>query len=158
MEQVAEAAGVSRSTLYRAYATKEMLLAAVVLREVEAFFTDLDEMAAHLSPDDAVVECFARGIEILDDIPVLGRLARTEPEAITAIPGRGHLLLTQADRVAATLRRSGARMPDDDLRQAAELLLRVASTYLLDSTGHLDTTDPVAVRDFAKRFLAGLVE
>lgn len=158
MDDVAAAAGVSRSTLYRAHPNKEALLAAVVIREVETFFDDLDQVASTLGPQEAVIECFVRGIAILDDIPVLGRLAKTEPEVLTAMPDRGHLLIAQADRVAATLRRSGARMPEEQLRLVAELLLRLASTYLIDPAGRLDLTDEHAVRDYAKRFLAGLVE
>lgn len=158
MDDVATAAGVSRSTLYRAFPTKDALLVAVVVREIEAFFDDLDEVASTLGPQEAVVECFVRGLAILDDIPVLGRLAKTEPEVLTAMPGRGHLLIAQADRVAATLRRSGARMPEDDLLLAAELMLRLASTFLIDPGGRLPVSDEHAVRDYAKRFLAGLVE
>lgn len=158
MDDVARAAGISRSTLYRSFPTKDDLLAAVVVREVAAFFDELDQVASTLGPQEAVVECFVRGIAILEEIPVLGRLARTEPETLTAMPGRGHLLIAQADRVAKTLRRSGARMPDDDLQMAAELLLRLASTFLIDARGRLETTNEHAVRDYAKRFLAGLVE
>jgi hypothetical protein len=90
-------------------------------------------------------------------IPVLGRLAETEPEVITAMPGRGHLLLAQSDRVARTLRRSGATLPDDELQMVAELMLRLATTYLLDPDGRLDLADEQQVRDFAKRYLAPLV-
>lgn len=158
MDDVARAAGVSRSTLYRSYPTKDDLLGAVVLRELDAFFEELDRVAAPLAPQEAVIECFVRGISILDEVPVLGRLAKSEPDALGDLPGHGHLLIAQADRVMSTLRRSGATMPDDDLRQASELLLRVASTYLVDPGGTLDVTDEDAVRDFAKRFLAGLVE
>jgi hypothetical protein len=67
------------------------------------------------------------------------------------------MLLAQSDRVARTLRRSGARMPDDELHLVAELLLRIATTFLMDPDGHLDITDEHAVRDFAKRFLSPLV-
>ena len=158
MDDIAATAGVSRATLYRSFPNKQTLLVAVVSRELEVFFDELDGVAADLGPHDAIVECFVRGLSILDDIPVLGRLARSEPEAITTIPDRGHLLIAQADRVAATLRRSGARMPDADLLMASELMLRLASTYLFDPDGRLDVRDEHAVRDFAKRYLAGLVE
>lgn len=157
VDDIAVAAGISRSTLYRRFASKEELLAAVVARETEAFLDELDRVAADLPPQEAVIECFVRGLAIMRDIPVLGRLAQTEPEVISAMPGRGHLLLAQSDRVARTLRRSGATMSDDELRLVAELLLRIATTYLLDPAGHLDLTDEHAVRDFAKRYLSPLV-
>jgi hypothetical protein len=129
----------------------------VVARAIEAFLDELDRVAADLPPQGAVIECFVRGLAIMREIPVLGRLAQTEPEVITAMPGRGHLMLAQGDRVARTLRRSGATLPDDELRMVAELMLRLATTYLLDPEGRLDLTDEQAVRDFAKRYLAQLV-
>ncbi len=157
VDDVARAAGVSRATLYRAYPGKAVLLAAVVDRETAAFFTELDRVAADLPPAEAVVECFVRGLAIMRDIPVLGRLASSEPEVLTGMPGRESVLVAQAGRVARTLRRSGARLPDDELRLAAELLLRLASTFLLDPGGSLDITDEAAVRGYAERFLSPLV-
>lgn len=157
VDDIAREAGVSRSTLYRRYPNKEALLAAVVVRAVDGFFDQLDRIAADLPPQEAVIECFVRGLAIMREIPVLGRLAQTEPDVVTGIPGRGHLLIAQSDRIARTLRRSGATAPDDELRMVAELMLRLASTYLLDSEGHLDLSDEQAVRDFAKRYLSQLV-
>ena len=157
VDDVARAAGVSRATLYRAYPGKAVLLAAVVDRETAAFFTELDRVAADLPPAQAVVECFVRGLAIMRDIPVLGRLATTEPEVLTGMPERGSVLVAQAGRVARTLRRSGATLPEDELRLAAELLLRLASTFLLDPGGSLDVTDEAAVRGYAERFLSPLV-
>lgn len=157
VDDIAAAAGVSRSTLYRRFATKDDLLAAVLLRETNAFLDDLDEVAVDLPPQEAVIECFARGLRIMRDIPVLGRLAQTEPEVVTGITDGAHLILAHSDRIARTLRRAGATMPDDELALAAEVLLRVATTYLMNPEGHLDLEDEAAVRDFAKRYLSPLV-
>lgn len=157
VDDIASAAGISRSTLYRRYPNKEALLAAVLVRETDDFLDALDRIAADLPPQEAVIECFVRGLSIMREIPVLGRLSQTEPEVISGMPGRGHLLLAQSGRIARTLRRSGATMPDDELRMVAELLLRIATTYLLDPAGHLDLTDEHAIRDFAKRYLSQLV-
>ncbi|MEJ7832215.1 MAG: helix-turn-helix domain-containing protein [Nocardioides sp.] len=157
VDDIARAAGVSRSTLYRRFPTKDTLLVAVVDRESGVFLDELDRLAADLPPQEAVIECFVQGIALMRDIPVIGRLAQTEPEVITGMPGRGPALLAHSDRIAQALRRSGALMPDDELHLVAELLLRLASSFLLDPGGHLDVTDPVAVRDYAKRFLSQLV-
>jgi hypothetical protein len=48
-------------------------------------------------------------------------------------------------------------MPDDELLTVAELMLRVAWTYLLNPRGGLDVTDEKAVRAYAARYLAPLV-
>ena len=105
-----------------------------------------------------MIECFVRGMTMMREIPVLGRLGQTEPEMVTGMGKGGSLILLHSDRVARTLRRSGARMPDDELHLVGELLLRLASTFLLDPSGSLDVTDPAAVRDYAKRYLSQLVD
>ncbi|HNO40904.1 MAG TPA: helix-turn-helix domain-containing protein, partial [Marmoricola sp.] len=57
LEDVARAAGISKSTLYRAYQTKDQLLDAVLSRQLLDFFIKLDEVASGLPPREAVVEC-----------------------------------------------------------------------------------------------------
>ena len=159
VEDVARTAGVSRSTLYRAYPNKEVLLEAVLLRQFDDFLTELDRVAADLPPREAVVECFTRGIALTREIPLLARLAETEPDVVTAAgaASQSTLVLGSAGRVAGTLRRSGATMPDDELLTVAELMLRVSWTYLLNPRGGLDVEDEAAVRDYARRYLAPLV-
>jgi AcrR family transcriptional regulator len=159
VEDVARAAGVSRSTLYRAYPNKEALLDAVLMRQLGDFMAELDRVASGLPPQEAVVECFARGIALTREIPLLARLVETEPEIITGAGASSHssLVLGTADQVARTLRRSGATMPDDELHVVAELMLRLAYTYLLNPRGNLDLTDETAVRAYAARYLAPLV-
>ena len=68
VEDVARRAGVSRSTLYRAYPNKEALLEAVLLRQFDDFLTQLDRVAADLPPQEAVVECFTRGMALTREI------------------------------------------------------------------------------------------
>ena len=159
VEDVARAAGVSRSTLYRAYPNKEALLDAVLMRQFDEFLAELDRVASGLPPREAVVECFTRGIALTREIPLLARLVETEPEIITGAGAGSHssLVLGSAEQVAKTLRRSGATMPDHELRVVAELMLRVAYTYLLNPRGHLDLTDDEAVRHYARTYLAPLV-
>jgi TetR/AcrR family transcriptional regulator len=159
VEDVARAAGISRSTLYRAYPNKEALLEAVLMRQLDEFLAELDRVASGLAPREAVVECFSRGLALTREIPLLARLVETEPEIITGAGAASHssLVIGTADQVAKTLRRSGATMPDDELHVVAELMLRLAYTYLLNPRGHLDLTDDEAVRDYARRYLAPLV-
>jgi len=159
VEDVARAAGISRSTLYRAYPTKEALLQAVLDREIDEFFDQLDALAAGLPPREAIVVAYTAGIGLTREIPLLGRLLETEPEIITGLGGDVHssTILGSADRVAQTLRRSGATMPDDELHVVAELMLRIAYTYMLQPHGTVDMTDPDAASAYARKYLASLV-
>ena len=88
VDDVARKAGISRSTLYRRFPNKESLLAAVIDRETNAFLDELDRVAQDLPPQEAVIECFVHGMAMMREIPVLGRLAKSEPEMISGIPGR----------------------------------------------------------------------
>lgn len=159
VEDVARAAGISRSTLYRAYPNKEALLEAVLYRELAAFLGQLDRHASGLPPREAVVECFERGLSMTREIPLVARLLEAEPEVITGAGGSSgsSIVLGAADQVAQTLRRSGATMPDDELHVVAELMLRLSYTYMLNPHGALDLTDSGAVREYARRYLAPLV-
>ncbi|MBO9522869.1 MAG: helix-turn-helix transcriptional regulator [Nocardioidaceae bacterium] len=159
VEDVAKAAGISRSTLYRAYPTKEALLQAVLDREIDEFFDQLDALASGLPPREAIVECFTAGMALTREIPLLARLVETEPEIITGIGGSSNtsVILGSADRVAQTLRRSGATMPDHELHVVSELMLRIAYTYMLNPHGTVDMTDPGQVRAYARTYLAPLV-
>jgi AcrR family transcriptional regulator len=159
VDDVARAARVSRSTLYRRYPTKDALLEAVLLQQYDEFLTELDHVAADLPPRQAVVECFVRGLALTREIPLLARLAESEPELIIGAGSGSHaaLILVATQRVAGTLRRSGATMPDEDLHEVAELLLRIAYSYLLNTAGTLDVGDPGAVRRYAERRLAPMV-
>lgn len=159
VEDVARAAGISRSTLYRAYPTKDALLDAVLNRQFERFLTELADVASGLPPREAVVECFTRGIALTREIPLLARLAQTEPETILGNGHRSHSarIIATSGFVATILRDAGATMPDDELQIVTELMLRVAYTYLLNPEGLIDMTDEAAVRAFAARYLAALV-
>ena len=159
VEDVAKAAGVSRSTLYRAFPTKDALLRAVLDREIDEFFDQLEELTDGLGPREAIVLAYSAGIGLTREIPLLGRLLETEPEIITGIGGDVHstTILGSADRVARTLRRSGATMPDDVQLVVAETMLRIAYTYMLQPHGTVDMTDPEAARLYAERYLAPLV-
>lgn len=160
IDDIARRSGVSRSTLYRRYATKQALLEAVLMEVYEEFLAELDAVAADLAAQEAVVECFWHGLQLTRRVPLLVRLAETDPETFTGTSARSHgaMLRSSAQRVARTLRRSGATMAEDDLLLVSETMLRLASTYLVDPAGRLDITDELAVRDYAKRYLAPLVE
>lgn len=159
VEDVARAAGISRSTLYRAFPNKEALLEAVLFRQLTSFLAELDQVSSGLDPADAVVECFTRGIGLTREIPLLSRLVESEPEIITGVGGTSHssIVIATASQVAETLRRAGATMPDHELNMVSELMGRLAYTYLLNTGGNLDINDDAAVRDYARRYLAPLV-
>jgi len=158
IEDVAARAGLSRSTIYRRFPNKDDLFEKVVRREAEIFFTTLDQATSGRTPQEAVIEAFALGVRLVHDSPLYSRIVESEPE-LFGLFSRSHVFpIGQfADGIAHTLRRCGADIPEADLANVADILLRVALGIIVFPTDRLDTTDPVAVREYATRYLVPII-
>ena len=158
IEDIAARAGVSRSTIYRRFPTKDDLFGHVVRREAELFFTTLDRATTGCDPRQAVIEAFALGVRLVHDSPLYSRIADSEPELLGIFSQSQTFPIGQfADGIAHTLRRCGAGIPDDDLSNVADILLRVALGIIVFPTDRLDTSDPTAVREYAARYLVPII-
>src|ERR1700758_4299473 len=80
IEDVAARAGVSRSTVYRRFPTKDDLFERVMRREGELFFATLDRATAGCDPRQAVIEAFTLGVRLVRDSPLFSRIVDSEPE------------------------------------------------------------------------------
>jgi AcrR family transcriptional regulator len=158
IEDVAARAGLSRSTIYRRFPNKDDLFEKVVRREAEIFFTTLDQATSGRTPQEAVIEAFALGVRLVHDSPLYSRIVESEPE-LFGLFSRSHVFpIGQfADGIAHTLRRCGADIPEADLANVADILLRVALGIIVFPTDRLDTTDPAAVREYATRYLVPII-
>jgi TetR/AcrR family transcriptional regulator len=158
IEDVAARAGVSRSTIYRRFPSKDDLFEKVVRREAEVFFTTLDQATTGRDPQAAVIEAFALGVRLVHDSPLYSRIVESEPEMF-GLFSRSHVFPIGrfADGIAHTLRRCGADMAEADLANIADILLRVALGIIVFPTDRLDTSDPAAVRDYAARYLVPII-
>ncbi|WP_156296188.1 TetR/AcrR family transcriptional regulator [Mycobacterium paragordonae] len=158
IEDVAARAGVSRSTIYRRFPTKDELFEAVVRREAALFFTTLDQATTGCSPQEAVVEAFTLGVHLIGDSPLYSRIAESEPELFGMFSRSDVFPIGQfADGIAHTLRRCGVGIPDADLANIADILLRVAVGIIVFPTDRLDTSDQAAVRAYAARYLVPII-
>ena len=158
IEDVAARAGVSRSTVYRRFPTKDDLFEKVVRREAKIFFSTLDRATTGRNPQEAVVEAFALGVRLVHDSPLYSRIVESEPELFGLFSRSRAFPIGQfADGIAHTLRRCGADLPDADLANIADILLRVALGIIVFPTDRLDTSDPAAVREYAARYLVPII-
>ena len=158
IEDVAARAGVSRSTIYRRFPTKDDLFAHVVRREAELFFSTLDKATTGCDPQQAVVEAFALGVRLVQDSPLYSRIAESEPELLGMFSRSQVFPIRQfADGIAYTLRRCGADNSDSDLANIGDILLRVALGIIVFPTDRLDTSQPGAVREYAARYLVPIL-
>ena len=158
IEDVAARAGVSRSTIYRRFPTKDDLFLHVVRHEAELFFGTLDRATAGCNPQEAVIEAFALGVRLVQDSPLYSRIAESEPELLGMFSRSNVFPIRQfADGIAHTLRRCGADLPEPDLTNVADILLSVALGIIVFPTDRLDTSDQAAVRDYAARYLVPII-
>lgn len=158
MDSIAKAAGVSRSTLYRRFPSKDNLLIALANRTFENGMAQLEEAVAGLSPADAVVEAFAHGAAMVESDPLLNRMVLQDSEIRGLTASMSALFIDMVtDRVAGTIRTAGATMPDADLRKAVELQVRLVISFLeIPASDDADRT-PEAVRAMAATFLAPMI-
>lgn len=158
MDDIARRAGLARVTLYRHFQSKEAIVQAVVLGEVERFFAALDAaIAPHRRAGERLVEGFAFALRFLSAHPLLQRLLRTEPESVLPyLTGASPVVSTAR---AAVVERLADRELDDPLRPrdaeaAAEVVVRVVHSFVLSPDGELGLDTPRGARRFARAQLA----
>ncbi|WP_067819487.1 TetR/AcrR family transcriptional regulator [Actinomadura kijaniata] len=157
VEDVARRAGVARTTIYRRFTNKEQLLQAVILREVRRFLTAIAEATEDLpTPEDAVVEGFVAGLRGARTHPLMTRVLESEPEAFLPqlTMNGGAVMLAARDILADQLRRFGNA---DDADTVAEVLLRLAVSFLLLPGGGLPLEDEASIRAFARDHLTRML-
>ncbi|ORV53779.1 TetR family transcriptional regulator [Mycolicibacter engbaekii] len=161
LDVIAHQAGVSRSTLYRRFPTRDALITEVGRRAFEDAMVQLRTVAVDSGPNEAAVAGFCAGLRVLTTDPVVRKLLRLDAAGVPMMAGmfqQAEVILESASAaMAKALRAAGATMPDADLAAAAELHVRLAASIAQMPTPVLDARDEAAVRAYAKKFLAPLV-
>jgi AcrR family transcriptional regulator len=154
LDDVARRAGVSRTTIYRRFANKDELVAAVVERENVVLFADIAaELTRAEKPANYYVEAFTQSILMFRRHRVLNQMMTEEPALVLDLARRhyGAAIERMADALrvifpAGFADRIGAAAVDD----LADTILRYAAVVLLlPSAEPLDT--PEELRAFAER-------
>ncbi|MER6664588.1 helix-turn-helix domain-containing protein [Amycolatopsis japonica] len=164
MEDVARRAGVSRITVYRRFPGKDVLVEQVVRREFRRYF---DRFLADIEQADTVAERvvlgFVSSLRAIRGNPLIGGLLDIEPDLLMAsmIGDGGRTLATVRAFVAGQLKQEQAagnisRQLDVDL--AAELMVRVSTSFLLIPGQVVDVDDDEQLAAVARRFLVPLLE
>ena len=146
MDDIAARAGVGRVTLFRRFGSKEALLRRLYVLEVERFLARVDAALAEVDdPADRIAEAFVACVREGARHPLL---AAVPPGAILeALAAGDPSPIELARRFVADRLESGQEA-------AADLLVRLAMTYVLAPSPLVDATDEAAARLFARAYLA----
>jgi AcrR family transcriptional regulator len=163
MEDVARAAGFSRITVYRRFASKEALVEQVVLWEFRAYFDQfLRDIAGARTAADRVECGFVSSLRSMRGNSLIGGLLAAEPGSV--VPAMlGAQSRTQAavhEFLTSQLRReqdAGTIGADLDVALIAEMMVRVTTSFLVTPSTLIDIDDDRDVARVARQFLVPML-
>ncbi|GAA5061291.1 TetR/AcrR family transcriptional regulator [Nocardia callitridis] len=164
MDDVARRAKVSRITVYRRFATKDVLVEQVILREFrryfESFRTDIRDAR---TAADRVVLGFVSSLRVIRGNPIIGDLLAAEPEILVGsmIGERGRSVAMVRQFVAGQLRReqaAGHVSTEVDADVVAELMVRISASFLAVPSQIIDLDDDEQLASLARRYLVPMLE
>jgi TetR/AcrR family transcriptional repressor of uid operon len=160
LDDIAARAGVGRATLYRRFAGRDTLLAALVAREARRLIAYVDaQMRTHDSPRERLVAAFLAFISQLRGHKLLRRVVVSDPDEILPILTSPATLALGRDYIAAQAAREqaeGAELTADP-RVIGELLARFAHSLALTPDSALPLDDEQALTALARATLVPLV-
>jgi len=160
LEDIAARAGVGRATLYRRFANRDTLLAALVAREAGRLIANVDaQMRACETPSERLVAAFVAFISQLREHRLLRRVVVSDPDEILPILTSPATLALGRDYIAgqaARERAAGARLTAEP-SVIGELLARFAHSLALTPETLLPLDDEEALTELARATLVPLV-
>jgi len=162
MDDVARRAELSRVTIYRRFQNKNALIEAVLLRECRRCLAALDDAVGELPHiEQRLVEGFVFALRYAREHPLVGGLLRVEPQVILPfMTVRAELALAAVRGfLAVRLRhaRDAGELAEVDIEPVAELMARIAASFLLSPYGCIPMRTDDDARAFAQRFLVPLI-
>ena len=134
VEGIAKRAGVSHMTVYRRWPTKNDLLLAVVIREIEELFAVVDQDLGVLEgTEDKLVAGFVGIYWFARTHPLIGGALETDPESVLPIltTGAGPTLELGTDYLAGHIERAEPGVDIAAARSLAEVFVRLTQSLLL---------------------------
>ncbi|MEV0597786.1 TetR family transcriptional regulator [Streptomyces sp. NPDC050315] len=163
MADVARLAGVSRITVYRRFASKDVLVEQVVRREFRRYFDQfIVDIKDARTVADRVVLGFVSSLRTIRHNPLIGGLMAAEPDAVvpSMTTDGGRTLAAVRQFVAGRLRReqhAGTVSGDVDVDVVAEMMVRVSASFLVIPSHVIDLDDDEQMRAVARQFLVPML-
>ncbi|MFB7718239.1 TetR/AcrR family transcriptional regulator [Nocardia sp. NPDC056100] len=138
LDRIAKAAGVSPITLYRRFANRDVLLAAVVTRDIRRFLAEVAQAVEGVEPpQERIVAGVVAVATRLTGDNLLRRLLTTDPDTmlpmLTTGPGADLFVSAGTAYMTRTIKRAKEIGASDaaDPAAAAEMCVRLALSMLL---------------------------
>ena len=156
MDDVAGPAGLSRQSVYRYFGSKDELIAALVIREEEAFLDGVREAhAGHADMEEAMREAVLFCLRTLREHPLLDRLLASEPESLLPyLTTRAGPVVARAREVLEDLAAERAGVRSGLVHRTADVAVRAIISYALTPSDD----DPEDVARELARILASALE
>jgi TetR/AcrR family transcriptional regulator, repressor for uid operon len=157
MDDIARAAGVGRTTVFRRFDSKDRLVEIVLLRvvgqatkRVQAVFESARDLETGLT------EALVVAVKELRDHPLFAKVLRIEPESFL------RTLTTDGASVIAVVRGSiadwlgssgGGPLSDEDAEMVAEGIIRLGVSLILTPEGPIPLDNDEGLRAYVARYL-----
>ena len=135
LEDVAREAGMSRQTVYRYFASKDVLVTAAILREEQALLGLMAHaVAEHRELRPAMEAAIVAGLTAAREHPLLDRLLATEPEALLPFltTGGGPVLSAARPVIQSLLEDRLPHVSTPILRRVADAATRLFISYAIN--------------------------
>jgi TetR/AcrR family transcriptional repressor of uid operon len=163
MEDVAKRSGVSRITVYRRFATKELLVERTVQHEFRNYFDQfVRDIASARSVAERVELGFVTSLRVVRGNPLINALFVADDDMLlsSVVGDDGNTLATVATFLAGQIRREQEARnvdPSIDADLVAEVIVRVCTSFLLIPSHIVDLDDEDQVRSVARRVLVPML-
>jgi AcrR family transcriptional regulator len=159
VEDVADRAGVGRTSVYRRFPSRDDLVHGVLARELRLTILAVGSAAAaQTNLEDRVVEAALVALDSLEG-SVVDALLRTD--AATVLPflttGAGPLVELARRSFAPALVAAGVTPEGDQAELVAEALARLGLSFVLTRDSVLPIDDPAAMRDSVRALIGPLL-
>jgi AcrR family transcriptional regulator len=155
MEDVAELAAIGRTSVYRAFSTRDELVHAVLARELRGTIADIVAAAARSgSVEDGIIEGAIAGLAVLRN-SLVEQLLRTDPSTVLPFltTKAGPLIAITRQFLVAQARAVGAAISDEHAQELAEIASRLGLSFVLTRETVFPVEDEDALRTSLRRVL-----